>query len=144
MTVPEERVPHAAAGLILPAGAGGLNLCPAGDFNLTHPCVSYKSGSKASAGFGKPPHGPIGTTAFAEPHTNEATMKSAPKGPLSPGNAGSDREMRQELRSMGIRLTGRESSEDLLKMLKDELNRQWFRSAASGNVIRRRRKPSAE
>ncbi len=71
-------------------------------------------------------------------------MKSAPKGQFSPGNAGSDREMRQELRSMGIRLTGRESSEELLKMLKEELNRQWFRSAASGNVIRRRRKPPAE
>ena len=71
-------------------------------------------------------------------------MTSAPKGPISPDNAGSDREMRQELRSMGIRLTGRESSEELLKMLKEELNRQWFRSAASGNVIRRRRKPTAE
>ncbi|MDJ0722624.1 MAG: hypothetical protein QNJ04_13400 [Desulfobacterales bacterium] len=71
-------------------------------------------------------------------------MKSAPKGQLSPENAGSDREMRQELRSMGIRLTGRESSEELLMMLREELNRQWLRSAASGNVIRRRRKPSAE
>ena len=71
-------------------------------------------------------------------------MTSAPKGPFSPDNAGSDREMRQELRSMGIRLTGRESSEELLKMLKEELNRQWFRSAASGNVIRRRRKPSSK
>ncbi len=71
-------------------------------------------------------------------------MTSAPKGPFSPDNADSDREMRQELRSMGIRLTGRESSEELLKMLKEELNRQWFRSAASGNVIRRRRKPSSK
>ncbi len=71
-------------------------------------------------------------------------MKSAPKGQFSPSHAGSDREMRQELRSMGIRLTGRESSEELLNMLKEELNRQWFRSAASGNVIRRRRKPPAE
>ena len=68
-------------------------------------------------------------------------MKSAPKGQLSPENAGSVREMRQELRSMGIRLTGRESSEELLMLLREELNRQWLRSAASGNVIRRRRKP---
>jgi hypothetical protein len=53
-------------------------------------------------------------------------------------------ELRQELRSLGIRLTGRESSEELLSMLKEELNRQWFRSAASGNVIRRRRKPKSD
>jgi hypothetical protein len=71
-------------------------------------------------------------------------MKSAPKGQFSPEDAGSDREMRQELRSMGIRLTGRESSEELLNLLREELNRQWLRNAASGNVIRRRRKPSAD
>ncbi len=71
-------------------------------------------------------------------------MKSVPKGKSTRAEAGNDREIRQELRSMGIRLTGRESSEELLNMLREELNRQWFRSAASGNVIRRRRKPPAE
>jgi hypothetical protein len=71
-------------------------------------------------------------------------MKSAPRGKAARGNAGSATELRQELRSMGVRLTGRESSEELLSMLKEELNRQWFRSAASGNVIRRRRKPQNE
>ncbi len=71
-------------------------------------------------------------------------MTSVPKGGSSHADSSSDREMRQELRSMGIRLTGRESSEELLKMLREELNRQWFRSAASGNVIRRRRKRPAE
>ena len=71
-------------------------------------------------------------------------MTSAPKGKFTRNGNGSTAEMRQELRAMGIRLTGRESSEELLSMLKDELNRQWFRSAASGNVIRRRRKPQNE
>ena len=71
-------------------------------------------------------------------------MKSAPKGKPSSSGTSSAREMRQELRSMGIRLTGRESSAELLSMLKEELNRQWFRSAASGNVIRRRRKSPTE
>ena len=70
-------------------------------------------------------------------------MKPAPKGKPSP-DAVNVRELRQELRSMGIRLTGRESADELLAMLKDELNRQWFRSAASGNVIRRRRKTRAD
>ncbi|MDJ0874337.1 MAG: hypothetical protein QNJ02_03650 [Desulfobacterales bacterium] len=69
---------------------------------------------------------------------------AAPKGKSTNEDAGSVREMRQELRSMGIRLSGRESSEDLLRMLKEELNRQWFRSAAAGNVIRRRRKAPAD
>lgn len=55
----------------------------------------------------------------------------------------SARELRQELRAMGYRLTGKETYEDLLEMLKEELNRQWFKSASRGNVIRRRRKPSA-
>ncbi len=71
-------------------------------------------------------------------------MKSAPKSSPSQNEASRVRELRQELRSMGIRLTGRESSEELLAMLKEELNRQWFRSAASGNVIRRRRKTKSE
>ena len=71
-------------------------------------------------------------------------MKSSPKNTPPSSNGSSVRELRQELRSMGIRLTGRESSEELLAMLKEELNRQWFRSAASGNVIRRRRKPKSE
>lgn len=71
-------------------------------------------------------------------------MKSSPKNAPPSSDSGSLRELRQELRSMGIRLTGRESSEELLSLLKEELNRQWFRSAASGNVIRRRRKPKPE
>jgi hypothetical protein len=54
------------------------------------------------------------------------------------------RELRQELRALGYRLTGNEAYEDLLGLLKDELNRQWFRSASRGNVIRRRRKPAAD
>jgi hypothetical protein len=71
-------------------------------------------------------------------------MKSSPRDGSRPNDAGSARELRQELRSMGIRLTGRESTAELLAMLKEELNRQWFRSAAAGNVIRRRRKPPKE
>ncbi|MBL0716300.1 MAG: hypothetical protein JJV98_21685 [Desulfosarcina sp.] len=71
-------------------------------------------------------------------------MKSTPKDKPSGSEGSSARELRQELRSMGIRLTGRESSQELLAILKEELNRQWFRSAASGNVIRRRRKPQTE
>ncbi len=71
-------------------------------------------------------------------------MKSAPKSPPPGNDTSSMRELRQELRTLGIRLTGRESSEELLAMLKEELNRQWFRSAASGNVIRRRRKTKSE
>ncbi len=71
-------------------------------------------------------------------------MKSGPKGKFTPRGNASITEMRQELRAMGIRLTGRESPEELLAMLKEELNRQWFRSAASGNVIRRRRRPQNE
>jgi len=52
----------------------------------------------------------------------------------------SARELRQELRTMGYRLTGSEAYDDLVKMLKEELNRQWFQSASRGTVIRRRRK----
>jgi hypothetical protein len=52
------------------------------------------------------------------------------------------RELRQELRAMGYRLTGKETYDDLQGMLKEELNRQWFQSASRGNVIRRRRKSS--
>ena len=48
-------------------------------------------------------------------------------------------ELRQELRAMGYRLTGNESHDDLIKLLKDELNRQWFQSASRGTVIRRRK-----
>jgi hypothetical protein len=71
-------------------------------------------------------------------------MKSAHREKPTPRGGGHAAEMRQELRSMGVRLTGRESPEELLALLKEELNRQWFRSAASGNVIRRRRKPRDE
>lgn len=53
------------------------------------------------------------------------------------------RELRQELRAMGYRLTGSEAHDDLVKMLKEELNRQWFQSASRGTVIRRRRKAPA-
>lgn len=49
------------------------------------------------------------------------------------------RELRQELRAMGYRLTGNESHDDLIKLLKEELNRQWFQSASRGTVIRRRK-----
>jgi len=45
---------------------------------------------------------------------------------------------------MGIRLTGRETHEELVELLKQELNRQWLRSASAGNVIRRKRKPVEE
>lgn len=71
-------------------------------------------------------------------------MKPAPRDKFARRSNANTTEMRQELRAMGIRLTGRESPEELLAMLKEELNRQWFRSAASGNVIRRRRKPRDE
>jgi hypothetical protein len=53
----------------------------------------------------------------------------------------SERELRQELRAMGYRLTGREAHADLLALLKEELNRQWFQSASRGTVIRRRKAP---
>jgi hypothetical protein len=52
-------------------------------------------------------------------------------------------ELRQELRAMGYRLTGNEAYDDLVKLLKEELNRQWFQSASRGTVIRRRRKEPA-
>jgi hypothetical protein len=52
------------------------------------------------------------------------------------------RELRQELRAMGYRLTGNEAYDDLLKLLKEELNRQWFQSASRGTVIRRRKAPA--
>lgn len=54
-----------------------------------------------------------------------------------------ERELRQELRAMGYRLTGHEAYEDLRALLKEELNRQWFQSASRGTVIRRRRKTPA-
>jgi len=49
------------------------------------------------------------------------------------------RELRQELRALGYRLKGDEAYEDLLRLLKEELNRQWFKSASRGTVIRRRK-----
>lgn len=49
------------------------------------------------------------------------------------------KELRAELRQLGYRLTGKENADELLQLLKDELNRQWLASAAKGNVIRRRR-----
>lgn len=52
------------------------------------------------------------------------------------------RELRQELRAMGYRLTGSEAYEDLLRLMKEELNRQWFQSASRGTVIRRRKSPA--
>jgi hypothetical protein len=70
---------------------------------------------------------------------DEGRMKLPSKDKANHTDAGSAREMRQELRSMGIRLTGHESRDELQAMLKEELNRQWFRSAARGNVIRRPR-----
>lgn len=53
----------------------------------------------------------------------------------------SEHELRQELRAMGYRLTGHEAHADLLTLLKEELNRQWFQSASRGTVIRRRKTP---
>ena len=66
-------------------------------------------------------------------------MKKPPKDQTSPDGQHSARELRQELRAMGYRLTGNESYEDLLKLLREELNRQWFQSASRGTVIRRRK-----
>jgi hypothetical protein len=71
-------------------------------------------------------------------------MNSSPRGIPPSGDQRDSREMRQELRSMGIRLTGRETHEELVELLKQELNRQWLRSASAGNVIRRKRKPVEE
>ena len=69
-------------------------------------------------------------------------MKKSPQNHLEVDNQHSVRELRQELRAMGYRLTGGEAYEDLLKLLKEELNRQWFQSASRGNVIRRRKSPA--
>ena len=66
-------------------------------------------------------------------------MKKSPKDQPTTEGQHSAREMRQELRSMGYRLTGSESYEDLVNLLREELNRQWFQSASRGTVIRRRK-----
>jgi hypothetical protein len=66
-------------------------------------------------------------------------MKKPPKHHHAADAQHSTREMRQELRAMGYRLSGKESYDDLVKLLKDELNRQWFQSASRGTVIRRRK-----
>ena len=69
-------------------------------------------------------------------------MKKPPKDHSPIENQHSVRELRQELRAMGYRLTGNEAYEDLLRLLKEELNRQWFQSASRGTVIRRRKTPA--
>ena len=66
-------------------------------------------------------------------------MKKPPQDHPEIESPHSVRELRQELRAMGYRLTGNETHEDLLRLLKDELNRQWFQSASRGTVIRRRK-----
>jgi hypothetical protein len=66
-------------------------------------------------------------------------MKKPPQNHPDAETQHSVRELRQELRAMGYRLTGDEAYEDLLQLLKEELNRQWFKSASRGNVIRRRK-----
>jgi hypothetical protein len=68
-------------------------------------------------------------------------MNSSSRSTPPSGDQRDSREMRQELRSMGVRLTGRETHDELMDLLKQELNRQWLRSASAGNVIRRKRKP---
>jgi hypothetical protein len=70
-------------------------------------------------------------------------MKKPPKDHSQIENQHSVRELRQELRAMGYRLTGNEAYEDLLRLLKEELNRQWFQSASRGSVIRRRKTPAS-
>ena len=71
------------------------------------------------------------------------TMKKKNKDRPVADSQHSVNELRQELRAMGYRLTGSEAHDDLLNMLKEELNRQWFQSASRGTVIRRRRKAPA-
>lgn len=66
-------------------------------------------------------------------------MKKPPKDHPIPDRQHSVHELRQELRAMGYRLTGKETHEDLVQLLKEELNRQWFQSASRGTVIRRRK-----
>ena len=69
-------------------------------------------------------------------------MANKNKSTFSDESPHSARELRQELRAMGYRLTGSETHDDLIKLLKEELNRQWFKSASRGNVIRRRKSPT--
>lgn len=69
-------------------------------------------------------------------------MKKHIKDHLSADGQHNSRELRQELRAMGYRLRGDESHDDLLGLLKEELNRQWFQSASRGTVIRRRKAPA--
>ena len=66
-------------------------------------------------------------------------MKKSTKDQAPTEGQHNTRELRQELRAMGYRLSGNESYEDLVKMLREELNRQWFQSASRGTVIRRRK-----
>ena len=66
-------------------------------------------------------------------------MKKSPPNHPEAESQHSIRELRQELRAMGYRLTGSEGYEDLLRLMKEELNRQWFQSASRGTVIRRRK-----
>jgi hypothetical protein len=70
-------------------------------------------------------------------------MKPKDKGQPIADHQHDERELRQELRAMGYRLSGNEDYEDLRALLKEELNRQWFQSASRGTVIRRRRKAPA-
>jgi hypothetical protein len=49
------------------------------------------------------------------------------------------RELRTELREMGVKLRGDENNDELQAMLQKEMNRRWFASASQGRVIRRKR-----
>lgn len=69
-------------------------------------------------------------------------MGKKPTDRLTDEGQHSARELRQELRAMGYRLSGSEAYDDLIKLLKEELNRQWFQSARRGTVIRRRKEPA--
>lgn len=66
-------------------------------------------------------------------------MKKSTEDPSPSEGQHNARELRQELRTMGYRLTGNEAYEDLVNMLREELNRQWFQNARRGTVIRRRK-----
>lgn len=59
-------------------------------------------------------------------------------GPVDP-ETNRFRELRTELRELGVKLRGDESPDELQQLLQKEMNRRWFASAAKGHVIRRKR-----
>jgi hypothetical protein len=64
--------------------------------------------------------------------------RQSPSGPVDP-ETNRFRELRTELREMGVKLRGDESTDELQQMLQKEMNRRWFASASQGRVIRRKR-----